>query len=64
MSCIYAWIKCLIWAVTQNLPKKGEMRALKMAILTKESKNFYKSKINGLKKLSARAPLMYDFFAF
>ena len=63
MSCISAQIKCSISAIMHdgNLPKKRR-NALKKAILTKESRIFIK--INGLKKLSTRAPLFYDFLHF
>ena len=45
-------------------PKK-KRDALKTAFLTKESiKKFHKSKINGLQKLSTRAPWFYDILHF
>ena len=43
---------------------KKTRKAPKRAVLIKEIKNFHKSKVDGLKKLSSRAHLFYDFLHF
>ena len=43
---------------------KRRRNVQKMVILTKESKNFHKSKVDSLQKLSTRACLFYDFLHF
>ena len=40
------------------------MRSLKKGYFDKKIKNFHKSKVDGLKKLSTRARLFYDFLHF
>ena len=47
---------------TNKIQKRRD--ALKTAILTKKIKNFHKSKIDSLQKLSTRAPRCHDFLHF
>ena len=48
--------------MTQISPKKE--RCPKNSYFDKQIKNFHKSKIDGLQKLSTRAPRFYDFLHF
>ena len=59
-SCISSRITCSFAAVKHdvNLPKKGK------SYFGQQIKNFHKSKIDGLQKLSTKAPQFYDFLLF